>query len=298
MTRWTVALSALVAAFCFGAARADAFAEFCPATVAKVESSAGAGIPSAEYSYVLHAKTVRTIDDAAIVADTDHGWYRWSVANLPLQMVPQAVTHHKGPMGIVDYRVNLAQSSRLLVTFPEALSVRHAWITSARSDDENVLGWGKRGEFACEVPTFPNRGVETAERARSQSREATSSPAPAGSAPPSLADGSVRALPTLMPFDSIDCDTPFREVRVTDAVSPDYPRMLRGNVPESRSVVIDVATDEQGHLLDASLLAGSGYSAFDAAGLGAARTSSYAGAISYCQKVFGEYIFTATFMPN
>jgi hypothetical protein len=288
---------AFAALFLAGTARSNAMAEFCPGRVAAVESSAGAGAPSTEFSYVVDAKTARTLDDAAIVADTDHGWYRWSIANVPLQMTSQAASH-QGPAGMVNYTYRFAQSPRQLVAFPEALLVRHAWITSARSDDETVIGWGKRGEFACEVPTFPNRGIDAAELARPQSRKATPSPAPAGSALPPLADGAVRAMPTSMPFDSMDCDTPFREVRVTDAVIPEYPPLLRGNVSEPASVLVDIAADEQGHLIDASVFAASGYPAFDSAGLRSARLSSYSGAISYCQKVRGEYIFTATFQPR
>ena len=297
MTARATFFCAVLAAFvsCCAAARAET--EFCPGRVAAVEASAGAGVPSTEYSYVLDAKTARTVDDAAIVADTDHGWYRWSIANVPLQMTSDAASH-QGPAGMVNYTYKFAQSTRQLVAFPEALLVRHAWITSARSDDENVIGWGKRGEFACEVPTFANRGIGTAELARPQSRKATPSPAPAGAALSALADGAVRAVPTSMPFDSIDCDTPFREVRVTDAVTPEYPPLLRGNVSEQASVLVDIAADEQGHLIDASVFAASGYPAFDSAGLRSARLSSYSGAISYCQKVRGEYIFTATFQPR
>jgi hypothetical protein len=32
------------------------------------------------YTYELHAPTIRTIENAAIIVDTDHGWYQWSVA--------------------------------------------------------------------------------------------------------------------------------------------------------------------------------------------------------------------------
>jgi hypothetical protein len=295
--RTTITATVFACLFIFAAAKADAITEFCPATVEAIQSSAGASTPSGEYSYALQAKTARTINDAAIVADTDHGWYRWSVANVPLQMTSLAASH-QGPAGMVNYTYKFARSAQQLVAFPEALLVRHAWITSARSDDETVFGWGKRGEFACEVPTFPNRGIDAAEFARPQSRKATPSPAPAGAALPALADGAVRAVPTSMPFDSIDCDTPFREVRVTDAVTPEYPPILRGNVSEQASVLVDIAADEQGHLIDASVFAASGYPAFDSAGLRSARLSSYSGAISYCQKVRGEYIFTATFQPR
>lgn len=175
MTTRAAFFCAVLGAFVSCCATARAETEFCPGKVAAIEASAGAGVPSTEFSYVLDAKSARTLDDAAIVADTDHGWYRWSIANVPLQMTSQAASH-RGPAGMVNYTYKFAQSTRQLVAFPEALLVRHAWITSARSDDENVFGWGKRGEFACEVPTFPNRGIDTAELARPQSRKATPLP--------------------------------------------------------------------------------------------------------------------------
>lgn len=283
----------------FGATKADAMAEFCPARVTGVQSSGGPDVPSATYSYVLDAKTARTVNDAAIVADTDHGWYRWNVANVPLRMTSLTGSHPSPGGGSVAYTLNIARSDRQQVEFPETLYVRHAWITSARSDDESVMGWGKRGEYACEVPTFPNRGLNAAELARPQARKAPPVPQPSGtaSALPPAADGAARAVPTSMPFDSIDCATPFREVRVTEAVSPDLPSVAAG-LPAVTSVIVDIASDERGHLLDASVFSSSGYPALDRAGLRAARMSSYSGAVSYCQNVQGEYLFTASFLPR
>jgi hypothetical protein len=298
--RIVIAACGLLAVLWFGAAKADAVAEFCPAVVANVQSSGGAGLASEEYSYVLDAKTARTVDDAAIIADTDHGWYRWSVANVSLQMATLTFSFHNAGDGI-SYKYQMARSGRQLVAFPEALFVRHAWVTSARSDGETVMGWGKLGEFACEVPTFPNRGIDTAELERSQARKATPAPRKAPAAPipaavlPPLADGAIRAVPTSLPFDSIDCDTPFRELMVTDAISPTYPSILKGSVYTTTSSLITVAADEEGHVIDASLFASSGYGAFDVEAQRVARKSSYLGAISYCQKVKGEYIFTATY---
>ena len=84
----------------------------------------------------------------------------------------------------------------------------------------------------------------------------------------------------------------------TEAVPPDFPSIMLGKLLQPTSTMIVVAADEQGHVLDASLLASSGYPVLDNAGIRSARMSSYSGSISYCQKVQGEYIFTATFFPH
>ncbi len=292
MKRTIVGLCILLAALWFGAAKADAMTEFCPATVERIETTAGSDVPAAQYSYALNAKTARSIADASIIADTDHGWYKWSVADIPLPITTESVT-----TGNKTYQHSFAQSSRLQVVFPDALLIRHAWIASARANYESVASWEKVGETACEVPTYNNRGVRTAELARPQSRKATPSPQPPGRESSAAPAGVARAVPTSMPFDSIDCDVPFRQATVTAAEHPDFPASLRDS-GISATVLIAVAVDEQGNLTDASLYASSGFPPFDSAGLRAARMSSYSGPISYCQKVRGEYLFNATFQPR
>jgi Gram-negative bacterial TonB protein C-terminal len=293
--RIVIAACALLAVLWFGAAKADALTEFCPAVVANVESIGGADVPSTEFSYVLDAKTARTVDDAAIIAETDQGWFQWSVANVALQKTSETEAR-RGPTGVMlTYTHVLARSGRQMVVFPGAVFVRHAWITSARSSDETLIGWGKQGEFACGIPAFPNHGIGAGELTHVKSRTATAVPAPVESALPPLSDGVVRALPASIPFEGVECATPFREVRVTVPISPNYPSLLRGSVHADTSVIVDVAVDEDGHVLDTALRAGSGYGAFDTEGLRVARASTYSGAVSYCQKVQGEYIFTATF---
>jgi TonB family protein len=292
MKRTIVGLCVFLAGLWFGATKADAMTEFCPATVESIESSAGSNVPSTEYSYELNAKTSRSVADASIIADTDHGWYKWSIADVAMPAKTESVT-----TGNKTYQHEFAQSSRLQVVFPDTLLLRHAWITTAKANYESVAGWEKIGETACEVPTYNNRGVHTAELARAQSRKATPSPPPAGREPSAASSGAARAVPTTMPFDSIDCDASFRQATVTAASRPDFPPMLRDS-GLSGTVLIAVAVDRDGHLIDASVYASSGFPAFDSAGLRAARMSSYSGPISYCQKVRGEYLFNATFQPR
>jgi TonB family protein len=290
MKRCIVALCALFAVLWFGAAKADAAAEFCPASVETIEPSGAAGVSSAEYSYELNAATSRTIADATLIADTDHGWYRWTVAGVVLPAAKATETTARK-----TYTIDFAQSDRLHVAFPEALLVRHAWITSARATDENVLGWEKRGEFACMVPAYSSRGAWTAELERPQSRRSIPPPRPLGAAS-STPVGAAQAVPTAIPFDSIDCDVPFRQATVTAPQIPDYPDSQRGSGVSATSLVA-VGINEKGDMIEASVYAGSN-AAFDQSALRAARMSSYSAPISYCQKVRGLYLFTATFMPR
>jgi TonB family protein len=289
MKRFIVSLCVLFSAVWFCSAKADAITEFCPARVERVTSGVAGGAPSATFSYELNAKTPRNIVDASIVADTDHGWFRWRLGAVPMPMVSEKVWTNTG-----SYTHAFAQSPRLEVSFPEPLLVRHAWITSAQASDETVLGWGSKGEFACQVPTFSDRGAKTVELARSQSRAAAASPPPASAAQAPASGVAAAATPTTLPFDSIDCALPFHQATVTMAVSPDYPMIARES-GVSGTVMVDIALDEQGHIIDASIYSGSGYGPLDVAAVKAAQKSSYAGAVSYCQMVRGEYLFTATF---
>jgi outer membrane biosynthesis protein TonB len=283
MKRAIATLSVLFVALWLGAARADALTEFCPASVENIESSGLKGSPSTEYSYDLNADIVRTIADASIIADTDHGWYRWSLSNVPLAA---ATTTEVTPKK--TYTRDYAKSDRLFVAFPDALLVRHAWITTARTTGDGV---------ACLVPAYKDRGVDTAELERAQARKATPPPKPVGHAATPFPAGVAQAVPTSIPFDNIDCDVPFRQATVTAAQVPDYPTSERGGTSVSTTLVA-VAVDEKGNSIDPWVYATSGSAAFDRSALRAARMSSYSAPISYCQKVRGVYLFTATFLPR
>jgi TonB family protein len=290
-------LAGLAAAALFAcASRADAITEFCPARLDQMQPASGPrDSAAAAYSYELRAKTPRHLEDASIIADTDHGWYRWAVSGV--EMAPFQQTLLENRAGSILWPA--ARSPRLSVAFPEPLVVRHAWVTSARATDEAVLGWGDIGEFSCQVPIFENRGKDV-EIARAQSRAvaATSAPSPSPGAPQAAAAGAEAvAIPATVPFDSVaDCPVPFKEAAVATAVAPDYPDSARES-GYSGTVYVDVALTGRGQIIDTSIYVGSGSPQFDAAALRAARRSEYTGGTSYCQHVRGEYVFVATFQP-
>jgi TonB family protein len=273
---------------CF--AEADAAAELCPAVVQRmVPVGVASNAPSATFTYDLQAKTARSIADAAIVADTDDGWYRWNIVDVAMPLGTETVHTSKS-----SYNHDVSRSAQLSVTFPATLNVRHAWITSARATNEGIIGWEKVGEFACEVPSYETRGPKTPELARAQSHAASPwpSPSPAATAIPAPFGVDAIAVRAAMPFASMDCEEPFHPGGIRDIHQPSFPHSENGNYGTAR---IAVQIDEVGTIIDASIDSSSGNRAFDSVALDAARKSAYVGAISYCQAVRIEYVFTAEF---
>jgi hypothetical protein len=278
IARALVLLSFSVAAFAVCASPAGATTEFCPAHVAQIRAIDGDdGTPASAFRYVIGAITPRQIGAASVIADTDHGWYAWSIADVPI--VATSTGRYSPWLG---------------VTFPEPLTIRHAWITSAKATSVTGFGWETLGTFDCEVPAFSRRGIDDAPVAREQTRRPNASPA--SSAPPSSANPQ-RAMAVDPPFASLDCAIPFRQATVKEAFSPDFPRVAMQNPPPGNLATsrIVVYIDEQGHLVDSAIYDSSGSAPLDLAALRAARRSTYVQAISYCQNVRGTYVFNATF---
>jgi hypothetical protein len=276
MSKLTIVSAAFVAFLaCSAIARAET--DFCPASVdamRPVGSPSPAG-SSTRFRYQLGARSQRVVENASMIADTDDGWYAWNVAAIPIGQS--------------------RRSDRLHVTFPQAVTVRHAWVTEVTLSTKTDFPWKPDQTYPCEVPTYANRGAPDSGEERPQSRRPSASPSRTVAALPSPSPGALQsvAYPAAMPFDSVDCAVPFRQARVIAAKAPEYPSGF--DVGGGVATQVDVQLDEQGHLLDAWTYKTSGVMAFDASGLRAARLSTYAPAISYCQPVLGEYLFIASF---
>jgi TonB family protein len=259
-----------------GAARAEV--EFCPAYLhgmKAVDMPVGTDHLTA-FTYELRAGSQRVIANATFVADTDQGWYGWNVADIPIG--------------------TSKRSDVLSVTFPLPVTVRHAWVTNAALVGDDGYGWKDLKSYPCEVPVYANRGIPEAAGERPQSRKPSASPSPIAALPvASPGAKQSAAFPVAIPFDSIDCTRPFGEARVTTAQGPDYPR---GYIGAEGSTQVAVQIDEQGHLIDSWVYKSFGIDSFDASALRAARLSTYAPAVSYCQNVLGTYIFSATFQGH
>jgi TonB family protein len=276
------AAAAFAVVFFASAAKSNATVELCPASLERLTANAP-GAPSATFTYELQAASVRKIEHGTLIADTDRGWFRWSVDDVTMAAATEKTTTRFG-----SYAVKIARSARLDVGFPAALTVHRAWVERAQASGVPV--WSDKGDVPCQVPAFASRDADADELARDQMVQILPENPSAGTPP-------AKAVAAATPFATIDCAVPFQVAKVTDTSVPQFPDAARELVLYQTSAEIVVSLDEAGRLMDASVYASSGNGPIDESALRAARKSSYAGGVSYCQSVRGQYLFTATFRP-
>lgn len=276
---FVLTMGAIVAA---GHAPAAAATEFCPAKLTYIyrqspNTNAGA------YYYYLEALASRSVE-GTIIADTDVGWFTWHQ-----QRVQLTRTTYMSMSPSTTFFYHVAESPQLAVVFPRPVTIRHAWVATARTQDDHVLNWDVRGIVTCEPLDFaPGKYPDGTQTRSPQAGDETPAPAP----PPA------HAVAAAAPFPVVSCAKPFAPAAATDAVEPDFPRSVaQQGFSGVTSSEIAVAIDPQGKLVDAWLWASSGYSALDDSALSAARRSKFTGAMSYCRPVSGTYLFQADFAP-
>jgi hypothetical protein len=272
-----LAVAALTAFFAAGAS-ADAMVEQCPAHASQLQP-AGKTPDATVFTYTVDALSQRTVD-ATLIADTDRGWFSWSVMGVRLVSVNRMDQAGTWP---VPYK---AWSSRTLsVSIPGDVIVKHAWVTNARATGETTFNWDAKGSIACDVPGFD---------APPSPAPAAVPPAPIAAAPPETPV----ATTTAAPFDIPTCDKPF--VAAAPLTGPPLnPAALGGlnNGLAAEAAVIDVAVDGAGNVLDA-WVKGSTHSAFDKLAMAGALQSKYTGAVSYCRPAEGIAKYTAWYQPT
>ena len=150
-----------------------------------------------------------------MVADTDRGWFTWSQSAVALTRATYTSTH-----ATFRTRWVVADSPQMVVQFPEPVSVRHAWVTTAQTHGEANFNWDSFGEVACDPPPFgaPAGAKELGSTNRDQA---------AGDPTPAPAPPSAIAAPTSPPFPIPTCDHPFVAATVTKVVQPDYPQSMK-----------------------------------------------------------------------
>lgn len=261
--------------------RASAASEACPARIVFWPSDQS-GNGAAIYDYELAALTERAVD-ATIIADTNHGWFAWTVKGVPIQgktyLVKQTPFH---------YIYKSAASPTLTVEFPANTSVNHAWVTRASTMGESVFGWDSKGKVTCDLPDLSKQGIKP------ELVEIHHADDPA----PLHAPDRVVANPTSPPLPPAACKVPFSSASVPAVMQPMFPDSLVGIVSEPAATILYVAIDGNGTLADTWILASSGYAQMDYAALAAARQSRYAPATAYCRPVGGVYMVIEAFDPS
>jgi TonB family protein len=264
------------------ASRSQAYAasEACPARILFWPAGQSAS-DRAIYNYELDALTERTVN-ATIIADTNHGWFGWTVQSVPVErktyLVKQKPFH---------FTYKSAASQTLTVEFPANTLVSHAWIASASTSDESTFGWDLKGKVSCDLPDVSKQGIKPAAVEVHHPGDAAPLPPP----------GPAVATPVSQPFPPSSCKTPFSAASVPGVMQPWFPAGLVGVVRDPSAVILFVAIDENGRLADTWILASSGYAQMDDAALRATRQSRYTAGTAYCRSVGGVYMVVEEFDP-
>ena len=265
-------------------ASAIAATEFCPAKLERIYTKSSNPSAAVHY-YYLQALASRVVE-GVIVADTDSGWFTWTQ-----QPVKLTRTTYVNASPAVKSWFHVAESPELTVFFPQPVTVRHAWIATARTHGDEFFNWDAHGTVTCDPPAFALSKYPNTTRSERAPQAGDETPAPA---PPPA-----NAVASAAPFPIVNCDKPFVTATVTDAVQPAFPSIVEdegfGGLAISE---VAVAIDPSGKLVDAWIWAKSGYPALDDAALKAARRSKYSGAASYCRPVSGTYLFRSDFSSH
>jgi hypothetical protein len=103
---------------------AEAATEFCPAKLTRLDKTGGDG---KAYGYYLQALTSRTVQ-GTIIADTDAGWFTW--VQQPVRLTRTTYTRIAPS---TQFSYHIAESPEMTVVFPRPVTIRQAWVATARS---------------------------------------------------------------------------------------------------------------------------------------------------------------------
>lgn len=261
---------ALLALVCAGA-RAQAAAEFCPATLATPVTP----VDATHVRLRIGAASARTIS-GFLRMQTPDGWYSVPFFNLALQEAPANYN-----VGGFSFSHSDFVSTDLVVHFPRAAAVKYAYVSQAASKGDSVFGWDAKGSVSC-LPT-PVTQLHAANLPQ----------------PPPLAANAVAltAMPMDDPFED-KCATPDGPIAMTKRGEFRMPAALAHDnytaMPEGTTGVI-IAVDTDGSVVDAWLWETSGTPMLDAAVLDQARKSVFSPGRIFCKSVPGFYLLQTTF---
>lgn len=264
---FVVALSA--AAF-FSCGRADALAEFCPATVLPQFDR----VATATYEFRLAAMSSRTVTGFVRI-QTPQGWFNAPFEKVQLRLQPQQYMHDGNPLVLNDYL-----SGPMYVRLPVDAPITYGYVSQASASGDTLLDWDKEGTVTCAPPT----------------KQSQNAPKHAFSASPPIGTP-LQAHPIDPPF-TASCKTPFTPTLITHIPSIHTPALLASMtysaLPGGESIVA-VALDRDGKVLDAWLWASSNVDAYDKTALKAARETTYVAPLAFCKSVPSYFLFRVNF---
>jgi len=251
-------------------ARAQALAEFCPATV---RLAADQTAPAQDFVVHLNALGKRTVS-GSIAMQTENGWFSVSVPEVPITGHQMIVTPPLGAATRIDF-----SSQPLAIHFPTPVTIQRIWMLDAKATGDGPFGWEQRGSVPCDPDGLASPGGHRPARYHY-------APAKPEETPATLTLGAPVSLGTPL---GLDCARPFAAAK---ALRVEQPHLPYGVAYDDTTATVELAIDARGHAIDAWPFVPSRYKAVNDATVAAALASTYAPATAFCRPAPGLYLFT------
>jgi hypothetical protein len=265
---------------------AAAIVEFCPARMDAAHVFGGSydGL----IAFYVAAESARSVS-ANVIAQGESGWYTFQFQNAA---IVADLAHFRSHT--VRFDRTLYHTKRMYVRFPAAERIVRWWIYDATSLGDTAFGWDQRGDYIClpQPDAYPN-----VKRAPLPDPPIRTNDSGDLLVPPGPSDTILASYKTAAPADIAKCDKAFVPATVVRAISPVYPRSVRG-LAVSVTSEIEVAINANGSLAGAWVYTPSGIPDIDAAALRAAEISTYRAGVAMCRPAPGTYLFRADFDPS
>jgi len=269
-TSWPIGIA--VALVLLAGARAQAAAEFCPATLV----SAPVAVDANSVRFRLGAISSRNVS-GVVRLQTAKGWYAATFDNLAFKLVEQSYSDQGFPFSHEDYL-----SEDIVVKLSVAAPVLYAYVAQAVAKGDTFLNWDRYGLVACSPTPFSPKDKANSAR-----------PMP----PLSKTPIQLPALPIAAPIQGT-CSEPFDDVRVIKPGPFHYPAILGRDDPTARPTgvtVVVVAVDRDASVVDAWVWEPIGTPMLDQAVVDEARKAKYSPGKAFCENVPGYFVLRSVF---
>jgi len=266
------ALAVFVILGLLGVSRAQAAAEFCPATLVSDPVMVDGNLAR----FRLGAISPRTVS-GIVRLQTANGWYAASFDNVPFKSLEQNYNDQGMTFSHEDFL-----SEDIMAKMPTRDPVLYAYVAQARATGDALMNWDRYGDVACSPTPFSPKDKRNAAR-----------PMPALSKTP--INLIAKAIAT--PF-TATCAEPFADVTVVKPGPFHYPGILGRDDPTARPTgvtVVVVAVDRDASVVDAWVWEPIGTPMLDQAVVDEARKAKYAPGKAFCENVPGYFVLRSVF---
>lgn len=255
-----------------GMGKAQAAAEFCPATLVGELSP----VDATSYRFRLGAISARAVS-GTVQIQTANGWYAATFGNLPFRPLQQAYNDQGMTFSHEDFL-----SNDIVVKLPAVTSVLYAYVSLAQATGDKLMNWDRYGNVTCLPTPFSPKDKRNPKRPM-----------------PPLSSTPVRlTAQPIKPQTHAVCADPFEDVAIERPGPYHYPSMYGHDDPTGRPTgtsVIVAAVDAGGKLLDAWVWESAGTPLLDQSVLDEARKSTYKPGKAFCENVPGFFVLRSVF---